>query len=425
MAIPFLILGAAGVTALTGIGKGVGAIRKNKKAKSINAEAQSVVRSAKTSATRAKNRSAKALETLGKTKLDVLNGSMKEFVNTFEKIHSITFTDSKELSEFGQYHMDKQQLADLKEMGNLASSVLGGVVGGAGVGALTAFGAYGATMTFASASTGTAIASLSGAAASNATLAFLGGGSLAAGGMGMVGGTMVLGGVVAGPALCVLGLVMNASARKNLDNAYANLAEAKKLAESLHVVATLCKGVKQRADMFTSLLNCLNSEFAVLIEKMKRITVAQGFDYQKYTEEEQKNIVAAMALAKAIKQVLDTPILTESGAVTETSQQVYDTVSKQYGNQIPETTARTKKSGSINYKRALTAALNFFAQCDGNVSIKEQAILNQYISTINESKDLTQADREELNKIAKTNYNSFEEIVEYLDLVTEDRKSVV
>ena len=45
------------------------------------------------------------------------------------------------------------------------------------------------------ASTGTAISTLSGAAATKATLAWLGGGALAAGGLGVAGGTVVLGGV--------------------------------------------------------------------------------------------------------------------------------------------------------------------------------------------------------------------------------------
>ena len=56
--------------------------------------------------------------------------------------------------------------------------------------------------TFAVASTGTAISSLSGIAASNATLAWLGGGSIAAGGFGMTGGLVVLlgGGAVIGSA---------------------------------------------------------------------------------------------------------------------------------------------------------------------------------------------------------------------------------
>ena len=64
------------------------------------------------------------------------------------------------------------------------------------------------------ASTGTAIASLSGTAASSATLAWLGGGSLAAGRMGVAGGTAALTGVVALPALIAIGGVLVWKGRK-------------------------------------------------------------------------------------------------------------------------------------------------------------------------------------------------------------------
>jgi hypothetical protein len=67
----------------------------------------------------------------------------------------------------------------MEKMGSFAASLAEGSAAGAVGGALTAFGAYSAAATFASASTGTAISTLSGAAASNATLAFFGGGSLA------------------------------------------------------------------------------------------------------------------------------------------------------------------------------------------------------------------------------------------------------
>lgn len=67
--------------------------------------------------------------------------------------------------------------------------------------ATTIAGAIGAT-----ASTGTAIASLSGAAAAKATLAVLGGGTLAAGGGGVAAGTMVLAGITAtGVGILALG----------------------------------------------------------------------------------------------------------------------------------------------------------------------------------------------------------------------------
>ena len=51
--------------------------------------------------------------------------------------------------------------------------------------------------------TGTAIASLGGAAAKNATLAYLGGGTVASGGGGMALGTLVTGGAVAVAAIAV------------------------------------------------------------------------------------------------------------------------------------------------------------------------------------------------------------------------------
>ncbi|WP_199185292.1 hypothetical protein [Cryobacterium sp. Y50] len=82
------------------------------------------------------------------------------------------------------------------------------MIAGVGVGAGTAAGAFAAVSAAATASTGTAIASLSGAAASSATLAWLGGGSLAAGGMGIAGGTAVLSGIVALPALLAVGGVL-------------------------------------------------------------------------------------------------------------------------------------------------------------------------------------------------------------------------
>ena len=88
------------------------------------------------------------------------------------------------------------------------------MAGSVGAGAVTAVGVYGAVSFLGTASTGTAIATLSGAAAKSATLAWLGGGAIAAGGGGMALGTMVLGGVVAGPALLVAGLFASSKAEK-------------------------------------------------------------------------------------------------------------------------------------------------------------------------------------------------------------------
>ena len=72
----------------------------------------------------------------------------------------------------------------------------GGLVGGS-----AAIGAWGVVSIIGSASTGTAISTLSGIASTNATLAWFGGGSLATGGAGILGGFWVITGIVAAPMI--------------------------------------------------------------------------------------------------------------------------------------------------------------------------------------------------------------------------------
>jgi hypothetical protein len=88
---------------------------------------------------------------------------------------------------------------------------------GASLGTAAGIGAWGLASTFGTASTGTAIYGLSGAAASHATLAWFGGGALAAGGSGMAGGIVVLGGLVALPFVGFTVVLSYKAARKELD----------------------------------------------------------------------------------------------------------------------------------------------------------------------------------------------------------------
>lgn len=67
------------------------------------------------------------------------------------------------------------------------------------------------------------------------------------GGLGVAGGTMVLGGLVAGPALAVLGFTLSAKASANLDNARSNLAKAREIAESLATVRDTCYHIRDVA----------------------------------------------------------------------------------------------------------------------------------------------------------------------------------
>lgn len=89
----------------------------------------------------------------------------------------------------------------LDKVGRFNSGFNSAINVGAGsiAGGSLAIGSWALVTALGSASTGAAISGLSGVAATNATLAWFGGGALAAGGAGMAGGTAVLGGLFAIP----------------------------------------------------------------------------------------------------------------------------------------------------------------------------------------------------------------------------------
>jgi hypothetical protein len=349
-----IILGAG--AGLLGIGKGIKAAVDNDDAKDVNSQANKILEEAKKHLENCREKSEKALEALGGKKLFVLNNSIPRFIAAFEKVKNVRLQDSAGIDELGKFVLDKQSFDTLRQMEDFASSFLGGVAGGAVGGALAALGAYGGVHLMATSGilTGGAIF---GAAATNATLAFLGGGALAAGGLGMAGGAAVLGGLVAGPALAIMGFVMGAKASKNLDNAKSNLAEAKKIAEELNTASLLCNGIRRRSYMFERLLIRLDALFLPLIIQMEHgvlrtirknaaalerkhwimwrlskkrraiwLQEAQNIEWSELESGVQKNFAAAASIAKAIKTVIDTPILTDDGKLTEESKKIGESV---------------------------------------------------------------------------------------------------
>lgn len=320
MPLPILFIGIAAATGGLGIGKTIKAGFDANNAKNINRSANEIVETSTAWLNAQREACGNSLRQLGEEKLYILNSTITEFLDTFSKIKNVDFRESEGLEELKKFHVDEKEFMELKSMATFACSLAGGAVAGTAGGALAAFGAYGAAQALACASTGTAIASLSGAAATNATLAFFGGGSLAAGGLGMAGGTAVLGGLVAGPALMVMGFVAGHAAKKDLDKAYTNKAEALQIAAQLHTASLQCETIRRRTYMFYNLLARLDSKFLPMIYKMEDIFASEGDDYRAYSLESKKVIASCASIAVSIKTVLDTPILTDDGLLTEASE---------------------------------------------------------------------------------------------------------
>ena len=310
----------------TGIYKSVKANRNTNKAKKANAKALKIINHSKGVLDYSRKISGKSLEKLGLQKASILDKSINSFVRVFEQIKNVELNDSIGIQEAKKIQNEKIQLNDFKELGNLGTSIISGVGAGALGGALTAYGAYGAVGLVAKASTGILISELSGAAATNATLAFFGGGSLAAGGLGIAGGTVVLGGVIAGPALAIMGFIMDAKATKDVENALTNIKLAQKNAKEMEVATELCQAIKRRSEMFFKKLSELDTRLTDMTSKLDAYITQNGTDYFSYSEEGKGLVAANVSLAIAVKSIIDTPLLTKDGNLTKESEHILNEI---------------------------------------------------------------------------------------------------
>lgn len=205
------------------------------------------------------------------------------------------------------------RLNALHAIGALAGGLGAGV--GAGAGAFVAAGAFGV------ASTGTAISGLSGAAATSATLAALGGGSLAAGGGGVALGTIVLGGLVAAPALAAAVGVLTWQGRRQrerqrdggrrLDTAEADLEQAERRTTT----------VLRRSREVRSLLHELRGEAITSVDELS-VLVEHGDDYSTYSPEDRARVASTVSLVTTTITVMGTALVGADGEVTELSGEV-------------------------------------------------------------------------------------------------------
>ena len=74
--------------------------------------------------------------------------------------------------------------------------------------------------------------------------------------------------------------------------------------------------------MFFNLLARLDAYLMPLTFAMEDIIKAEGTDYSQFSAQSKKTIASAAATVTSVKAVLDTPILTDSGALTEESEKV-------------------------------------------------------------------------------------------------------
>lgn len=321
MPVPFLLLGGAILTAGYGAKKTLDAMETSDKAEAVQRDAENIYETAKKKMQRKKNSVAKGIKSLGELKLTAASNEIKEFADEFTKIKNLKLTDSKGLEELGRLTFTANDLKELKEISIGATNMLKDTVGSGAAGVLLGAGAYGGVAMLGTAGTGAAISGLSGVAATNATLAWLGGGTLAAGGGGVALGTAVLGGIIAGPALLLAGSLFSSRANEKLDNARINHAKAEKFASDVNVAVAEMDVIQRYAKDIYEIIAKLQTYSKAANLRMKEAIKKSGTDWKKFDLETKEAIFVAVKTVQGLKAAIDVPLLTEDGQLTAKARQ--------------------------------------------------------------------------------------------------------
>ncbi|BAZ28774.1 hypothetical protein NIES4074_12080 [Cylindrospermum sp. NIES-4074] len=242
-------------------------------------------------------------EEYGQRQLNVKIHTIGQFVIFIEQIGQRAKQDMEFLE--GLDGISVQQIQEYKAevmeaeqffQGGVKAVVAGAAAGQAATGLATSVGVAG---------TGAAISGLSGAAAWNATLAWLGGGSLAAGGGGMALGTVVLGGITVGPALAVGGFVLAGKGEKALTEAKQYEATVNTEVATLKAARDFLGQVRRRIDELSLVVENLNNCAVLSLKQLE----SQPFDRQRDAAKFQQ----VALLIKALAEIMKTPILDGDG----------------------------------------------------------------------------------------------------------------
>ncbi len=294
----FLGIGAAiaGIAGAGGVGYGA---KKMKDANDMQKAAQARYNKKRNSLETKNIQTLKEMDKLGELELEIIS-SFSTFQSLIENIQN--------RPEFAQINRSDVQLprydaVAIKEASAGAAVLIGGL-GGAALGTAGGFAAAGATtaavMALGTASTGTAIASLSGVAATNATLAALGGGALAAGGGGMALGSIVLGGVAAGVGILIGGVIFGVTGKSLSSKAEEAVKQERNAERQIDRIITHLHKMGEYAIKYRGCLTAINKVYQQHINALSEIMNVHGKrDWNEFTDSEKK-IVENCVLLVAI-----------------------------------------------------------------------------------------------------------------------------
>ena len=295
--LPFVLFGLSALAGTVGAVSAAEGVSNFKKAKKITESAQRSYERTKGRYYYRREKLKEAIESACQLYLEALR-LLEEFAEFMESLGSSVVISKKEKEYVSDLTSDirvySKNINALIEVEGIAKAGISAAVAGF----LAYAGAVSIGTAVGTASTGTAIATLSGAAYTNALLAWFGGGALASGGGGIALGTVVLGGIALGPALCVGGLLFEAEMEKALTEAKEYEAQMKREEAKIEVAIEELITITRKVEEATEYKCKIKEEFRKKLNEVSR-----------KEKPSHKEVMTLVSMAKVLKEAVEQPII--------------------------------------------------------------------------------------------------------------------
>ena len=315
------IAGKVGQTSVKGLKviSGVQAVQDRKKSIKTKEEAEKLQAEVEATSEAVRDDMNEVLKDFGKRRLEALHNTVGVFLDYLERLNQKS--KAREYEFLTEIDIKPEEIAEMKQIDMKASEAAKVLAVGGGFAAIGLAGTPALVTSmvtaFATASTGTAISSLSGAAATNAVLAWLGGGAVAAGGGGMAAGATVMAALTAtataGLAVIAVGTLASAFYSRKYTEATKHLAEIQEWVAQTEASWTVMAYLKQRVLELQGLTNDLETRTIAQLHKLD--PYIDRFDNTDMTQVGLFQQAAIMV--KSMSELAQVPVLDDDGNLNE------------------------------------------------------------------------------------------------------------
>ncbi len=299
MPLPFILGGLALAAAGYGFKKSIDASETADKINEIVKEAEDLKEGAKNRIESAESGYKNALMRLGEKKFHVISRGVSRFVEHFNQLkgHQFFVKDSDMQDLHKQVSVAQNFSKQLNASGMSEESAIGGM-----------FAGYG----------GLCVSSWT-------TGAMLGGGLT----MGGLAGMAVFGGLVAGPALAILGAMSADEMEEKLEKAKAYHSQVEEAVKKADVIIDQFQAIEKMAKLFTRQITKCDALFFSLSQDAIATMKKHHYDTSRYNQKEKDQLCVAVSTLMTLSAFLKVPIIDEHQKLQEKAKRALEIMKEQ------------------------------------------------------------------------------------------------